>query len=113
MPNRLYIETWGCQMNRHDAERLAGALAVEAFHLVDELKQADVVLFLGCMVRQKAEEKVYVGDGRSDIRAVEAVNRVYAKGNLLEYCRENGIDAVPFRDFTDVLREEGLAPAFA
>jgi len=59
MRNRLYIETWGCQMNRHDAERIAGALSHEGAHLVDSLDEADVVLFLGCMVRQKAEEKVY------------------------------------------------------
>ena len=59
MRNRLYIETWGCQMNRHDAERVAGTLAHDGLHLVASLDEADVVLFLGCMVRRKAEEKVY------------------------------------------------------
>jgi len=56
---RLYIETWGCQMNRHQSEGMAGTLVRAGYRIVDSLSEADVVLFNGCMVRQKAEEKVY------------------------------------------------------
>ena len=59
MGNRLYIETWGCQMNLHQSEGLAGVMTCAGYDLVDRLDAADVVLFNGCMVRQKAEEKVY------------------------------------------------------
>ena len=59
MRKRLYIETWGCQMNLHQSEGLAGVMTCAGYTLVDRLDSADVVLFNGCMVRQKAEEKVY------------------------------------------------------
>jgi len=53
------IETWGCQMNLHQSEGMAGALAKAGYAIVETLDQADVVIFNGCMVRQKAEEKVF------------------------------------------------------
>jgi len=59
MANRVYIETWGCQMNLHQSEALAGVMTQAGYSIVDRLESADVVLFNGCMVRQKAEEKVY------------------------------------------------------
>jgi tRNA-2-methylthio-N6-dimethylallyladenosine synthase len=59
MEKRLYIETWGCQMNRHQSEGIAGVLRRAGYRLTDGLADADVVIFNGCMVRQKAEEKVY------------------------------------------------------
>ncbi|MCX6094839.1 MAG: tRNA (N6-isopentenyl adenosine(37)-C2)-methylthiotransferase MiaB [Candidatus Bipolaricaulota bacterium] len=58
MTKRVYIETWGCQMNLHQSEELAGAMRAAGYELVDRLDGADVVLFNGCMVRQKAEEKL-------------------------------------------------------
>jgi tRNA-2-methylthio-N6-dimethylallyladenosine synthase len=59
MGKRLYIETWGCQMNLHQSGGLAGVMTGAGYDLVDRLESADVILFNGCMVRQKAEEKVY------------------------------------------------------
>ncbi len=58
MTKRVYIETWGCQMNLHQSEELAGAMRAAGYELVERLDGADVVLFNGCMVRQKAEEKL-------------------------------------------------------
>ena len=59
MQKHLYIETWGCQMNRHQSEGIAGLLEEHGLFLTDSLALADVVIFNTCMVRQKAEEKVY------------------------------------------------------
>ena len=59
METRVYIETWGCQMNLHQSEVIAGVLASAGYAIVENLEQADVVIFNGCMVRQKAEEKVF------------------------------------------------------
>jgi len=59
MEKRLHIETWGCQMNRHQSEGIAGVLLRVGYQLADGLEDADVVIFNGCMVRRKAEEKVY------------------------------------------------------
>jgi tRNA-2-methylthio-N6-dimethylallyladenosine synthase len=59
MKRRFYIETWGCQMNLHHSEGIAGILEQAGFCLTDSLADADVILFNTCAVRQKAEEKVY------------------------------------------------------
>ena len=59
MRNHVYIETWGCQMNLHQSEGIAGTLERAGFTIVDSLLDADVVVFNTCAVRQKAEEKVY------------------------------------------------------
>ncbi len=58
MGTRVYIETWGCQMNVHQSEGIAGILDKAGFVAVDRIEDADVVLFNGCMVRGKAEEKL-------------------------------------------------------
>lgn len=55
----VYIETWGCQMNLHQSEGIAGILVEAGFSCTERLEDADVALFNGCMVRQKAEDKVY------------------------------------------------------
>jgi tRNA-2-methylthio-N6-dimethylallyladenosine synthase len=59
MEMRAYIETWGCQMNLRQSEGIGGILADAGYRLVSSLDQADVVIFNGCMVRQKAEEKLF------------------------------------------------------
>lgn len=59
METRVCIETWGCQMNLHQSEVIAGVLATAGYEIVDSLECADVVIFNGCMVRQMAEEKVF------------------------------------------------------
>jgi len=59
MRKRLYIETWGCQLNLHQSEGLAGVLERAGFVATDSLSEADVVLFNTCAVRKKAEEKAY------------------------------------------------------
>ena len=59
MNKLMYVETWGCQMNIHQSEGIVGVLEQAGFTLTDSLADADLVIFNTCMVRQKAEEKVY------------------------------------------------------
>jgi len=59
MSMRVCIETWGCQMNLHQSEVMAGVLTAAGYTMVENLEHADVVIFNGCMVRQLAEEKVF------------------------------------------------------
>lgn len=59
MNMRFYIETWGCQMNRHQSEGIAGILERAGYVPSPSPVEADVVLFNTCAVRQKAEEKVH------------------------------------------------------
>jgi len=56
---RFYIETFGCQMNVHDSEKVAGTLMARGYQQVDKPEQADLVLYNTCSVRDKAEQKVY------------------------------------------------------
>jgi len=67
MKPRVYIETFGCQMNVADSERAATGLRASGYDLCDSVDEADVVLLNTCSVREKAERKVYtrIGELRS------------------------------------------------
>src|SRR5262245_23674678 len=67
MKPRVYIETFGCQMNVADSERAATGLRASGYDLCQSPEEADVVLLNTCSVREKAERKVYtrIGELRS------------------------------------------------
>jgi tRNA-2-methylthio-N6-dimethylallyladenosine synthase len=56
---KLYIQTYGCQMNQYDSERIAQVMARANYTLTDEPKNADLILLNTCSVRDKAKQKVY------------------------------------------------------
>ena len=64
MAKRLYIETVGCQMNVLDSELVVGSLRQAGYELTHSHRQADVILFNTCSVRQHAEDKTYSALGR-------------------------------------------------
>ena len=70
MPRRYLIETFGCQMNFHDSERMAGLLEAAGYEPADEPADADVVVLNTCTVREKAEDKVLsrIGELRGEAR---------------------------------------------
>ena len=71
MTRKLYIRTFGCQMNAYDSARMVDVLGVEGpIETVDDPAQADIVLFNTCSVREKAQEKVF-----SDLGRVRALKR--------------------------------------
>ncbi|MBI4640084.1 MAG: tRNA (N6-isopentenyl adenosine(37)-C2)-methylthiotransferase MiaB [Candidatus Tectomicrobia bacterium] len=55
----LAILTYGCQMNKHDSEVMAGLLKQDDYSMTDDLGRADVILINTCSIRDKAEQKVY------------------------------------------------------
>src|SRR3954462_15498687 len=55
----FYIETFGCQMNAHDSEKVVGTLVKEGYSQVEEPEQAELVLYNTCSIRDKAEQKVF------------------------------------------------------
>ncbi|MBC7900523.1 MAG: tRNA (N6-isopentenyl adenosine(37)-C2)-methylthiotransferase MiaB [Saprospiraceae bacterium] len=61
---KVYLETFGCQMNVSDSERVATSLELKGFAITSDEKAADVVLFNTCSVREKAEHKLYARVGR-------------------------------------------------
>jgi tRNA-2-methylthio-N6-dimethylallyladenosine synthase len=58
-PRRVYIETWGCQMNELDSQRMAGQLMQQGVLPTRDPAEADIILLNSCSVREKAEQKVY------------------------------------------------------
>jgi len=56
---RYLIETFGCQMNVHDSERMAGLLEQAGYEPTDDAADADVVVINTCSVRERAEDKLY------------------------------------------------------
>jgi tRNA-2-methylthio-N6-dimethylallyladenosine synthase len=58
-PRRFYIETWGCQMNELDSQRMAGQLMQQGILPTRAPEEADIILLNSCSVREKAEQKVY------------------------------------------------------
>jgi len=62
---KLYIRTFGCQMNEYDSDRMADVLNADSgFALTDRPEDADVILFNTCSVREKAQERVFHDLGR-------------------------------------------------
>lgn len=61
---RFFIYTWGCQMNEHKSEGIAGMLARVGYEPASDPTQADVVLFNTCMVREKPVDKLYSEAGK-------------------------------------------------
>jgi tRNA-2-methylthio-N6-dimethylallyladenosine synthase len=73
MPRKLYIRTFGCQMNEYDSARMADVLAdSDGLALAERPEEADVILFNTCSVREKAQERVFHDLGR--VRALKAQN---------------------------------------
>ncbi len=58
-PKKFYLETFGCQMNVHDSEKVIGTLISEGYRQVETVEEADLVLYNTCSIRDKAEQKVF------------------------------------------------------
>lgn len=63
-PKKLFIKTYGCQMNVYDSERMAEALGAKGYVTTEVAEEADMVLLNTCHIREKAAEKVYSDLGR-------------------------------------------------
>jgi tRNA-2-methylthio-N6-dimethylallyladenosine synthase len=55
----FYLETFGCQMNAHDSEKVVGTLISEGYRQVPTVEEAGLVLYNTCSIRDKAEQKVF------------------------------------------------------
>ena len=63
-PKKLFIKTYGCQMNDYDSERMAEHLGGEGYERTESVEDADMILLNTCHIREKAAEKVYSELGR-------------------------------------------------
>jgi tRNA-2-methylthio-N6-dimethylallyladenosine synthase len=58
-PKTFYLETFGCQMNVHDSEKVIGTLVSEGYRQVSTVEEAGLILYNTCSIRDKAEQKVF------------------------------------------------------
>jgi len=64
-PKKVFIRTFGCQMNEYDSDKMSDVLrAAEGYEPTTDVEQADLILFNTCSVREKAQEKVFSDLGR-------------------------------------------------
>ena len=72
---KYLIETFGCQMNQHDSERMAGLLEQAGYDRTDDDHDADVIVINTCSVRERAEEKLYTRLGEIRVMGEETGSR--------------------------------------
>ena len=106
-PRRYLIETWGCQMNQHDSEKMAGILGALGYAPTQDEGEADIILLNTCSVREKAESKVFDRLGR--IRRLKTANPdllVGVVGCVAQQAGEGIFRRAPFVDLAS--RANGL-----
>ncbi len=94
------IETWGCQMNVADSERMAGQLEARGFQTANGPGEADVVVLNTCAIREKAETKVYSALGVLGRQKREQPNLVIGvTGCVAQIEKDEIFERAPFVDF--------------
>ena len=99
-PRRVYIETWGCQMNELDSQRMLGQLMQQGVLPTRDPESADIILLNSCSVRDKAEQKVYSRLG--EYRLFKRSNRdllIGLCGCVAQQVGEKALSRVPDLDF--------------
>ncbi len=98
-PRRFFIETWGCQMNELDTQRMAGQLMQQGMLPTREAAEADLVLLNSCSVRENAQNKVYSRIG--EYRAFKSEREVLIGlcGCVAQQEGEAALDRAPELDF--------------
>ena len=64
MPKKIFIKTFGCQMNEYDSNRIYDLISTIGFKKTDKKNEADCFVLNTCHIREKATEKVYHEIGR-------------------------------------------------
>jgi len=83
-PRKLYIRTFGCQMNEYDSDKMVDVLnADQPLELTDRPEDADIILFNTCSVREKAQEKVFSDLGRAKMLKREKPDLVIGVGGCV------------------------------
>ena len=72
---KVFVKTYGCQMNVYDSQRMSDALAADGYQPTDRAEDADLILLNTCHIREKAAEKVYSELGRIRVLKAERAGR--------------------------------------
>jgi tRNA-2-methylthio-N6-dimethylallyladenosine synthase len=93
------VRTFGCQMNEHDSERIAGLLEADGFQQAERLDDADVIVLNTCCIRENADNKLYGNLGR--LKALKEQRpdlTIMVGGCLAQKDRETIVDRAPHVD---------------
>ena len=99
MNGTYFIETWGCQMNDLDSQRLSGNLKLRGWKRVDDEKEAELILLNTCSIRDKAEQKVYSRLGELRELKKESGARIVVAGCLAQQEGQRILERAPWVDF--------------
>jgi len=101
-PKKVFIRTFGCQMNEYDSDKMADVLAAaEGFEKTADPAEADLILFNTCSVREKAQEKVFADLGR--VRPLKAAKPGLLIGVGGCVASQEGAEIVRRAPFVDIV----------
>ena len=98
MEKRVYIETYGCQMNEHDTERILRLLESSNYLETKDAQEADLILINTCSVREKPEHKVYSALGRYKWLKEKRGAIIGVAGCVAQQEGDRLLDRVPYLD---------------
>ncbi len=100
MSKKVFIKTFGCQMNEYDSDKMADVLgAAEGFEKTQDPEEADLILFNTCSVREKAQEKVFSDLGR--VRHLKKKGVLIGVGGCV--ASQEGAEIIKRAPFVDVV----------
>src|SRR5947209_1473107 len=99
MNKTFFIETWGCQMNDLDSQRLSGSLKLRGYRRVETEGEADLILLNTCSIRDKSEQKVFSHLGRLREMKLERELQIGVCGCVAQQEGEAILHRAPWVDF--------------
>ena len=101
-PKKLYIKTFGCQMNEYDSDKMVDVLhAKQGMELTQNPEEADVILFNTCSIREKAQEKVFSDLGRARLLKEKNPNLLIGVGGCV--ASQEGATIIRRAPYVDVV----------
>ena len=97
MPKTFYIETFGCQMNVHDSEKVRGMLETRGYSQVPAPDEAGMLLYNTCSIRDKAEQKVF--SRLAGLKRKAGGKTIGVLGCVAQHNGEDIFDHAPHVDF--------------
>jgi tRNA-2-methylthio-N6-dimethylallyladenosine synthase len=98
-PRRFFLRTFGCQMNEHDSERIAGLLQADGLEEAASVDDADVVVLNTCCIRENADNKLYGTLGHlKSVKDRRPGMQIVVAGCLAQKDREGVVERAPYVD---------------
>src|SRR3954454_12149562 len=98
-PRRYFVRTFGCQMNEHDSERIAGLLEADGLEAAASADDADVIVLNTCCIRENADNKLYGNLGHlKSVKQARPDVQIVVSGCLAQKDRELVRERAPHVD---------------